>query len=121
MDEQTNVIGTEPPELLEAMLAMLRRKGRQAERVTGYRERSYNIGYCETCSEMVSDVRIYYVCADGTEAHYQCQFDSLGDLIRELTNEPGQAERWNEAAKHESVDERWDRYSAHSFDEEVAE
>lgn len=113
-------IGTEPPELLDAMLAMIRRKGCEAARVTGYRERSYNMGYCETCSEMTADVRVYYVRPDGAEAHYQCDFTGLAELIRELADDPGQRKAWDETAKHEPDEERWDRFDVHSFDEESA-
>lgn len=111
-------IGTEPPELLDAMLAMIRRKGCNAERVTGYRERSYNIGYCETCFEMVADVRIYYVGPDGTEAHHQCEYTGLAALIRELTDNPARRQTWNDTATHEPDEERWDRFHVHDFDEE---
>nr|WP_221374504.1 hypothetical protein [Actinoplanes polyasparticus] len=119
MSEQTETIGTEPSELLEAMLAMIRRKGCNAERVTGYRERSYNIGYCETCSDLVADVRIYYVQPDGTDSHYQVQYTSLGELIRELTDDRGEQLSWDDAAVHEHPDERDDRWSVHDFDEEA--
>lgn len=118
MASDIDVIGTEPPELLAAMLAMIRRKGCDAAEVTGYRERSYNIGYCETCSDLVTDVRIYYRRTDGTDAHYQVEFTGLGELIRELTDDPHQFGAWNERAKRETFDERCERWSVHSFDEE---
>lgn len=107
----------QPPALLDAMLAMIRRKGCTAEAVTGYRERSYNIGYCETCNDLVTDVRIYYRQPDGTEAHYQVEYTGLADLIRELTDDPDQRGSWIERATHETADERSERWSAHSFDE----
>jgi hypothetical protein len=111
-------LGTEPPELLEAMLAMIRRKGCDAAQVTGYRERSYNIGYCETCSDLVTDVRIHYHKPDGTEAHYQVEYTGLAELIRELTDDRDRFATWNEAATHETFDERVERWSVHDFDEE---
>jgi hypothetical protein len=113
-----DLIGTEPPELLGAMLSMIRRKGCEAAQVTGYRERSYNIGYCETCSDLVTDVRIYYRRPDGAEAHYQCDYTGLGELIRELTDDPGQRGDWAERARYETSDERSERWSVHDFDEE---
>lgn len=116
----TEQIGTQPPELLDAMLAMIRRKGRtDAKRVTGYRERSYNIGYCETCSEIVADVRIYYRRTDGTETHYQVQYTNLGQLIRELTDDQGEQGVWDAAATYESSEEAWNRLDVHHFDEEA--
>jgi hypothetical protein len=121
MTSEVETIGTEPPELLDAMLAMIRRKGCDAVKVTGYRERSYNIGYCETCSEMVTDVRIFYVKADGSEAHYQAEYTDLGELIRQLTDDPGRRQHWNDTAKRETQDERIDRWGAHAFDEETGE
>lgn len=119
MAEQVKVMGTEPPELLEAMLAMIRREGCNAERVTGYRERSYNIGYCETCSEMVADVRIYYVQPDGAEAHYQVAYQGLAELIRKLTDDPATSLAWRAIATFESEDEQDDRFDVHGFDEEA--
>ena len=113
------VMATQPQSLLDSMLRLIRSKGVQADRVTGYRERSYNIGYCETCYDMASDVRIYYVQADGTEGHWQADYTSLGDLIRELTDDDGQRALWDRTAVHESEDERFDRFNVHSFDEEA--
>lgn len=118
---ETEHIGTEPPELLDAMLAWLRRRGRQAERVTGYLERSYNVGYCETCSELVTEVRIFYVQPDGTEAHHQVEYQDLGRLIRELTSDADEQAKWRETATFEDSDAKWDRYEVHSFDEETPE
>lgn len=116
----TEQIGTQPPDLLDAMLAMIRREGRtDAECVTGYRERSYNIGYCETCSEILTDVRIYYRRADGTDAHYQVQYTDLGQLIRELTDDQDEQGVWDAAATHESSEEAWERLDVHDFDEEA--
>lgn len=113
------VMATEPPSLLDAMLAMIRRDGcEDAARVLGYRERSYNIGYCETCSEMVSEVRIYYRRENGTEDHYEVGYTRLGEVIRALTDDPDTARAWDEAATHEPDEERWDRGNVHSFDEE---
>jgi hypothetical protein len=119
MTEQTAAIGTEPPELLEAMLAMIRRKGCNAEKVTGYQEKSYNIGYCETCSEMVADVRIFYVTPEGAEDHYQVRYTSLGELIRELTDDRLEQLTWDDEARHEHPDERDERWGVHDFDEET--
>jgi hypothetical protein len=114
-------MGTEPRGLLLAMQAMLRRKDVDAAEVIGYRERSYNIGYCETCSELVTDVRIYYRRGDGTEAHYQVEYTDLGELIRKLTDIPDEQHRWGETATREPNDQRWGRASLHSFDEEPDE
>ncbi len=113
-------IATEPPALLDAMFAMLRRRVGlvDGDRVTGYRERSYNIGYCETCSDLVTDVRIYYERADGRSGHYQVEYTGLAELIRELTDDPEQRGTWIERATHETPDERSDRWSVHGFDEE---
>jgi hypothetical protein len=104
--------------LLEAMLSMIQGRGFDAVAVTGYRERSYNIGYCETCSEMVTEVRIYYLRKDGSPGEWEYLGD-LGELIRELTPEASQTE-WLANAVREPDDERWDRGSAHSFDDEPA-
>jgi hypothetical protein len=113
----TDPMGTEPPGLLLAMLGMLRRKGVDAAGVIGYRERSYNIGYCETCSHMVTDVRVYYRRGDGAEDHYQVEYTDLGELIRELTTVPDEVAAWDAAAVRESEDQRFDRFLVHSFDE----
>lgn len=114
----TEPMGTEPRGLLLAMQAMLRSKGRDVAEVIGYRERSYNIGYCETCYDMVTDVRIYYRQADGTEAHYQVEYTDLGELIRELTATPDEAKAWNDAALRETDEQRQERWSVNDFDEE---
>lgn len=105
------------------MLRMIRLRGhRDAAVVTGYRERSYNIGYCETCSEMVTDVRIYYRTDGGADTYYQVGYKDLGKLIRELTGgDTEQAQKWDAAASREPEGERWDRESVHSFDEEPAD
>lgn len=118
MTSEVETIGTQPPELLEAMLAMIRRNGCAASVVTGYRERSYNIGYCESCYEMVADVRIYYRRPDGAEAHYQCEYRDLGELIRELTKDADEQHSWTETVMREPADEHWERFYTHAFDEE---
>ena len=109
---------TEPASLLGAMLAYIRREGCDAAEVVGYRERSYNIGYCETCNDLVTEVRIFYTRTDGTDAHFQVDYTDLGELIRKLTDDPGQVTAWNAQATRESDDERWDRWNVHSFDGE---
>jgi hypothetical protein len=83
--------------LLEAMLAMVKRKGVDAVAVPAYRERSYNIGYCVTCSEYVTEVRIYYVHRSGSPGHWDFSGD-LGELIRALTEEPEVRAKWVETA-----------------------
>jgi hypothetical protein len=118
MSGQVETTGTGPPELLEAMLGYVRRRGHQAERVTGYLERSYNIGYCETCSEMISEVRIFYARPDGSEGHHQVEYQGLAELIRELTDDPATTLAWKATATFEDADAKWDRYEVHSFDEE---
>lgn len=119
MTEPTTTIGAGPPGLLAAMLAMIQSKGVSAAQVTGYRERSYNIGYCGTCSEMTSDVRIYYRSTSGADAYYQAPFTDLGELIRELTKDDAKRQAWDATALRESEDERDERYGVHNFDEEA--
>lgn len=101
------------PGLLDAMLRMLQRRGVPAVAVPAYRECSYNIGYCETCSEIVTEVRVYWNNRLGALAHWD-YYGDLGELIRELTDEP---EKMLAAAVRESEDERWDHIVAHSLDE----
>lgn len=113
-------MSTEPQGLLDAMLPYIQQRGSaDAVRVKGYRERSYNLGYCETCWEMVTEVRIFYVTADGTEKHYQVEYQSLGSLICDLTKEQDEVRDWAREATFETDDERWDREEAHDFDDEV--
>lgn len=61
-----------PRGLLDAMLAMLQRDKANlyAVAVTGYQECSYNIGYCPTCSDVCTDVRIYFTHRDGSPWHW---------------------------------------------------
>ena len=77
------------PNLLDAMLRMLQRKGIPAVSVPAYRECSYNIGYCSTCNEMVTEVRIYYNLRSGSPRFWD-YYGDLGRLIRRLTDEPAE-------------------------------
>lgn len=66
------------PALLEAMLRMLQRRGIPAVSVPAYRECSYNIGYCGTCSEIVTEVWVYYNLRSGSPRVW----DFCGDFER---------------------------------------
>lgn len=74
----------EEPFLREAMLGWLKRMELDAVVVQGYREFSYNIGYCSTCSDFVTAVEVYYNTRSGALRSYEHE-DELGALIRELT------------------------------------
>jgi hypothetical protein len=109
-------MATFEPALLEAMLAMLQRKGIQAVSVPAYRECSYNIGYCPTCSEIVTEVWIYYNLRSGSPRVWDFCGD-LGELIRELTDAPTELATLEAGAVRETDDERWDRANCHSVSE----
>ncbi len=107
--------------LLDAMLRMLQRYKVLAVAVTGYTEASYNIGYCGTCSETVTSVRIFYRRADGTDAHWDAEYGDLGELIRELTKDPDEQAAFDAVAIREDDELKWERSArAHRMDEAVA-
>jgi hypothetical protein len=92
------------------MLAMLQRRRLPAVAVTGYAEASWNIGYCGTCSECVTGVRIYYRDAAGTAHEFDEEYSDLGALIRELTDDPAEVVALDAVAVREPDDLKWERY-----------
>jgi hypothetical protein len=109
-------MATFEPALLEAMLRMLQREGIPAVSVPAYREVSYNAGYCVTCSEIRTEVWIYYNLRTGSPRVWDFCGD-LGVLIRDLTDEPAEQGALEAAAVRETEDERWDRAEYHSVRE----
>ncbi len=109
-------MATFEPALLEAMLRMLQREGIPAVSVPAYRECSYNIGYCGTCSEIVTEVWIYYNLRGGSPRVWNFCGD-LGELIRDLADEPAERGALEAVAVRETDDERWDRAEFHSVRE----
>ena len=106
------------PSLLEAMLRYVRNKrgAEDAVAVMAYRERSFNLGYCETCSELWTTVRIWFNRRSGALDFYGYAGD-FGQFIRDLTDEPAQRGQWEATAQRESEDERADSWYRHDFDE----
>ncbi len=96
--------------LLDAMLAMMQRRGIPAVEVTDYAEASYNIGYCGTCSEIATSVRIFYRTNDGRDLHWDEEYDDLGQLIRELTDDPARREALGTVAVRQDDELKWERY-----------
>lgn len=106
-----------PPGLLVAMRGLMLRRGVPVAAVTGYREVSFNIGFCETCSETVTNVRVYYVADSGGRGVWDYMGD-FGELIRALTDDEDERAAFDAAAERETEDQRWERISsAHSVEE----
>lgn len=103
--------------LLDAMLGLIQRYKVPAVEVTGYDEASHNIGYCHTCSEIVTSVRIHYRTSDGTIGHWDEEYNDLGALIRELTDDPAERTAFDAVAVREDEDLKWERAETHNLDE----
>lgn len=72
--------------LYDAMERFLATKGITDVDVHGFRQQTVDIGYCSTCSELVTSVWIQFRGEDDTEREYEYIGD-FGELIRALTDE----------------------------------
>lgn len=71
--------------LYDAMERFLATKGVTDVDVYGFRQQTVDIGYCSTCSELVTSVWIQYRDDNDAEGVYEYIGD-FGELIRKLTD-----------------------------------
>lgn len=72
--------------LYDAMERFLAAKGVADADVYGFQQETVDIGYCGTCTELVTSVWIFYRDDDSVERRYGFIGD-FGELIRALTDE----------------------------------